>query len=277
MNLRSTAVENEPIIQTVSEPLQKLQKKGTHRPPNANADRSPQTRPFHPVNRQPLATLTILDDGSREEGETIRIRSKSFVIGREKGDVTIPFDNDMSSQHAELRCYFQNGEYRWYLIDLASTNGTFLRAYRATLAKDHEILLGSRWYRFQLPKGEAAFGEEPVALETNLYKAPARTQLEREVATLFELGLPEGNSRTFHLGGTDLLLGRGGGCQLSIPDDPCLSPEHARFSLDRRGRWMIEDRKSLNGIWIRVRRMPLPQQAEFQLGQQRFCFHPHVF
>jgi len=274
MNPRSTAIDNEPIIETVSEPLQKILKEAAGRKPPAGG--SGQTRMFHPANRQPLATLTILDDGSRDAGETIRIRSKSFTIGREKGDLTIPFDNDISGQHAELHCYFQKGEYRWYLIDLASTNGTFLRAYRATLAKDHEILLGSRWYRFQLPRWEEEFGNEPVALETNYYKAPTSTQLEEEVATLSELGLPEGTRRTFHLGGSELLLGRGGGCQISIPDDPYLSPEHARFSLDQRGRWMIEDRKSLNGIWIRVRRMPLPQQAEFQLGQQRFCFRPQV-
>jgi pSer/pThr/pTyr-binding forkhead associated (FHA) protein len=274
MSPRTTSVDNEPIVQTVSEPLQKILKEAAGRKPQA--DQSLQTRPFHPVNRQPLATLTILDDGSREEGETIRIRSNSFTIGREKGDVTIPFDNDMSSQHAELRCHFQKGEHRWYLIDLASTNGTFLRAYRATLAKDHELLLGGRWYRFQLPRWEEEFGDEPVALETNFYKAPTATQLEDEVPTLSELGMPEGTSRTFHLGGTELLLGRGSGCQISIPDDPYLSPEHARFSIDKRGRWMIEDRKSLNGIWIRVRRMPLPQQAEFQLGQQRFCFRPTV-
>lgn len=274
MSPRSTAIENEPIIQTASEPLQKLLQKAAYRQPQP--DRSSQTRPYRPVNRQPLATLTILDDGSREEGETIRIRSQSLVIGRERGDVTIPFDNDLSSEHAKLHCYYQNGEYRWFLIDLSSTNGTFLRAYRATLARDHEMLLGSRWYQFRLPQEEPFCGAEPVVLETNLYKAPTRTQLEREVATLSELGLPEGQSRTFHLGGTELLLGRGSGCQISIPEDPCLSPEHARFRLDRRGRWMVEDRKSLNGIWIRVRRMPLVQQAEFQLGQQRFLFRPHI-
>lgn len=109
--------ENEPIIQTVAEPLQQyLQKKGA---PQAAAKvikapgsaSSPQAMAFRPTNRQPLAMLTILDDGNREEGETIRIRDTKFTIGREKGDLAIPFDGDMSGQHAELRCQKQRADF----------------------------------------------------------------------------------------------------------------------------------------------------------------------
>ena len=274
MNSQS-ATDDEPIVQTVSEPLQKILQEAAGLKKKPSADQSSQTLPFHPLDRQPLATLTILDDGSREDGETIRIRKPSLIIGREKGDVTLPFDNDISSQHAELKCQYENGKYRWFLIDLASTNGTFLRAYRATLAKKMELMLGSRRYLYQLPQPEPSV-DQPEAVETNQYQAPARTQLEQFAPKLSEIGVPKTKDRSFALGGNKMFLGRDTSCEISIPDDLYLSPKHARFSLDKRGRWMIEDRKSVNGIWIRVKRIPLQQQAEFQLGQQRFCFRPHI-
>jgi len=265
--------EDEPIVQTVSEPLQKVLKEA----PGLQSEREPpQTKPFHPQHRQPLAMLTILDDGRRDEGETIRIRQQSLTIGREKGDVTLPFDTDVSAQHAELRCQYKNGKYRWYLIDLASTNGTFLRAYRATLTKSLELLFGNRLYQLQLPKQETEPVSEPAIVETNRYKAPVKTERDRTVPKLIEMGVDNGQGRSFHLTGTELLLGRESSCQMAIPDDPYLSPTHARFRLDKRGRWRIEDQKSLNGIWVKVKKIPLDQQAEFQIGQQRFCFRPQT-
>ena len=145
---------------------------------------------FRPTNRQPLALLTILDDGSRDDGETIRIRDARVSIGREEGDLTLPFDPDISRQHAELRCQQQKGRFRWYLIDKKSTNGTFVRAFRASLSKESELIIGGRRYLFQLPEpGQEA--TETKALQTQAYRAPSRTILEQFVPRLTEAGVAD--------------------------------------------------------------------------------------
>jgi pSer/pThr/pTyr-binding forkhead associated (FHA) protein len=225
------------------------------------------------VSRQPVALLTVLDDGSRDEGETIRIRSPRFTIGREKGDLTIPFDSDISGSHAELRCQKQKGRYRWFLVDGGSTNGTFLRTYRASLSREMEITLGSRRYLFQLPDHGDQM-EETQALQTQTYQAPSRAMMEQLLPRLVEAGMTSKEARSFSISG-ETLVGGAPTCQIVIDNDPFLSPIHARFYQDETGRWMIEDRKSHNGIWIRVKRMALDKPAEFQLGQQRFRFQPN--
>ncbi|MCA9136112.1 MAG: FHA domain-containing protein [Planctomycetales bacterium] len=270
---------DEPCIQTVAEPLQQyLQEKASPKPGRNNATSevpSPNVRAFRPTNRQPLAMLTILDDGSREDGETIRIRDSRFTIGREKGDVKIPFDGDISSQHVELRCQKQKGRFRWYLIDRKSTNGTFVRAFRASLSRETELIIGSRRYLFQLPVlGSEA--TETEALQTNAYRAPTRTLFEQFVPRLTETGVAEQHARSFSIGGREMNLGGDPRCDITIQDDPFISPKHARMYQDESDRWMIEDLKSLNGVWIRVNKFAIDKQTEFQLGQQRFRFQPNT-
>ncbi|MCA9158079.1 MAG: FHA domain-containing protein [Planctomycetales bacterium] len=268
--------EDEQIIETTAEPLQQYLK--VQAGVGANGVKSPKptrTLPFRPLNRQPLALLTILDDGSREEGETIRIRDSKFSIGREKGNLTIPFDSDMSGQHVELCCQKLKGRFRWYLIDRKSTNGTFVRGMRASLFRDTELLLGSRRYLFRLPSASHAL-QETQGLQTQSYRAPQRTMLEQFVPQLSEVGVRDEEPVSFALGGSEMLLGSDSRCELSIEHDPFISPKHARFFQDEQQRWRIEDQKSLNGVWIRVNKFAMDKPTEFQLGQQRFRFQPSI-
>lgn len=266
--------EGEPIIQTVAEPLQQYLKHATQpsEPPSQPAQRLGSTLPFRPSNRQPLAILTVLDDGSRDTGETIRIRDSKFTVGREKGDLTLPFDVDLSAHHAELRCQKQKGRFRWFLIDKKSTNGTFVRAVRASLSREVELILGGRRYLFQLPTSDNG-AAETEALQTQAYRAPTRTMLEQFVPRLVETGVTDGEKRSFSLA-SETILGGDPVCQVVIDDDPFLSPRHARIYQDETERWMVEDQKSLNGVWIRVKKFAMDKQTEFQLGQQRFRFQP---
>ena len=90
------------------------------------------TMTFRPTRRPPMATLCILDDG-RDDGEWVRIRGDKVVIGRTEGDVCIPHDTMISSRHAEIIRQAVQGSYRWYLKDLKSTNGTYVRVAGAML------------------------------------------------------------------------------------------------------------------------------------------------
>lgn len=276
MNQDSRDTEDEPIIQTVTEPLQQYLKKATPptEPAKQSEHRPDSPLPFRPTNRQPLSLLTVLDDGSREEGETIRIRGSKFVIGREKGDFTLPFDGDLSGHHAELRCQKQKGRFRWFLIDRDSTNGTFVRVVRASLSRESELMIGGRRYLFQMPESGQEI-TETEALQTQAYQAPGRTMLEQFVPRLIETGVVDGNAKSFSVG-REVNLGSDPRCDIRIEKDPFISPRHARIYQNETERWMIEDQKSLNGVWIRVKKLAIDRRTEFQLGQQRFRFQPNL-
>ena len=274
----------EQFIQTVVEPLQQLlqqqaaKQESASRPKRSEGDQPRSHKPvlpFRPIHRQPLAILTILDDGCRDKGERIRVRKSTFTIGRESGDVALPFDSDVSAQHVELRCQAQKGRFRWYLIDKASTNGTFVRAFRASLSRDSELMIGSRRYLFELPSA-ALDGIETSFRETQAFQPPNRSMFEHFVPRLREVGVSESHAISFALGDPDVMLGTDPRCQLQIDSDSFASPKHARIYQDETGRWMIEDQKSLNGVWIRIKRFPLDKHAEFQIGQQQFRFQPDV-
>ena len=96
---------------------------------------------FRPTRRPPLPLLTVFDDGS-EEGEQIRVRKEVFAIGRAEGDLVIAHDVQMSGRHAELRRSQHKDRYRWQLVDLKSTNGTYVHVGHAVLRHGQEFIIG---------------------------------------------------------------------------------------------------------------------------------------
>ncbi|TWT40051.1 FHA domain protein [Thalassoglobus neptunius] len=278
--MNTDSQDEEMMVQTTLEPLQQILKDAAGvnsqqkvQPTETTAKQK--THLFRPINRQPVAKLIVLDDGSRDVGEEIRIRQAGFTIGREKGDLKLPFDRDISSQHAELRCHQQDGKFRWYLIDNQSKNGTFLRAYRASLSRDSELIMGSRRYVFKLPNRPSDAESEEIQ-ETNAYRAPSSQHLDQLHPRLVEMGVGEEEIRTFVIKQNANRIGRSSKCSIQVDEDSFLSPQHAKLQKNERGRWMIADMKSANGIWIRIRRMPIDRQAEFQIGLQRFIFQPQL-
>src|SRR5262249_17585279 len=101
-----------------------------------------ETPVFRPARRPSMALLCVHDDGS-EDGEVFRLRTDRVVIGRSEGDIVIPHDTMMSSRHAELARQLDDGRQRWFLTDLQSTNGTYVRVSNAILKNAHHPLLPS--------------------------------------------------------------------------------------------------------------------------------------
>ena len=223
-------------------------------------------QPFRPVIRPAVPILTVLDDGSIDDGEQIRIRKDCFVIGRSSGDLTIPNDATMSSRHAEIRLTTSRGQREWTLHNLESVNGTFVRVGAAALAYDTIVLIGSRRFRLEKP---AATASELPGTDTLRIDQPADPG--ESWPTLAESS-GRTNALRFPLHSPKITIGRiGSGCDIQL-DDPLVAAVHAELVADSSGGWKLIGKKSRNGIWVKTAVTPLMSCCFFQCGEQRFKF-----
>jgi pSer/pThr/pTyr-binding forkhead associated (FHA) protein len=230
------------------------------------------TRAFRPVLRPPMALLTVLDDGC-DSGEMIRIRAGSFVIGRVEGDLVIAHDTGMSGRHAEICRRLENGTYRWYLKDLQSTNGTFVRATSVVLGHQQEFLVGSRRFRFHAPAPLADPGASTSAAPANATRK-WQTLSAGDIAsalnpTLVEV-TPGAAERTFVLSQPEQWLGRDPAQCAIVSDDPMIDRKHAKIFRDGHNRWVAMNAQTVNGLWARIQEVALGHGAFFQCGEQQF-------
>jgi pSer/pThr/pTyr-binding forkhead associated (FHA) protein len=72
--------------------------------------------------------------GNGRLGNAFTVAGESIVLGRERGDIIFPEDGYVSGIH--LKLYNEKG--RYYLNDLGSSNGTFLK-----LTEEFELVSGS--------------------------------------------------------------------------------------------------------------------------------------
>jgi pSer/pThr/pTyr-binding forkhead associated (FHA) protein len=245
------------------------------RAPTQKEQPADDTLPFRPVLRPPTAVLSILDDG-REEGEKIRLRRDITVIGRTEGDVIIPHDNAMSGKHAAIQRESAKGRYRWVLVDLGSTNGTFVRASSTVMRHGQEIMIGGRRYRFDAAQGAAAAAAAAEAATADASQ-PAGTRGWQTVKTsdlipsLVELSSQGKEGQRLLLNQEENWIGRDlSQCSVVLVNDLLVSPRHARLYRDAKGVWHLDNAGSRNGTWIRITRMALDGVGMFQLGEQRF-------
>ena len=82
--------------------------------------------------------------------DVFHVRKPETVLGRESGDVVFPDDPFMSRRHAAVRTT-ENAPRTFKLVDLGSSNGTFLRV-RGEVALSHgdEIRVGQQLLRLDL-------------------------------------------------------------------------------------------------------------------------------
>jgi pSer/pThr/pTyr-binding forkhead associated (FHA) protein len=226
-----------------------------------------ETRPYRPARRPPMALLCVLDDG-RDDGEWFRLRADQTVIGRSEGDIRIPHDSMMSGRHAEIVRQLVKGAYTWTLNDLGSTNGTFVRVSGSVLKHGHEMLIGSRRFRFESGQpGQPTTAPAAGPHATSAWQAVAAAE---QVPTLVEV-TAQGRGQMIPLTeGENWIGGDARACTVVLGNDPSVSPRHARIYRDSKNRWRVENAGSLNGTWLRVARQPLEGAGQFQLGEQRF-------
>jgi pSer/pThr/pTyr-binding forkhead associated (FHA) protein len=82
--------------------------------------------------------------GRDHDGSAFPLFGDAVTLGRERGDILFPEDGYVSGQHA--RVAIRNG--RFYLSDLGSSNGTFLRVRgERSLPSGSAILMGQQLFR----------------------------------------------------------------------------------------------------------------------------------
>lgn len=240
------------------------------RSPTVKEAAKPDVMPFRPVRRPPMALLCILDDG-RDEGEWLRLRAERIVLGRTEGDVRIPHDDMMSGRHAELFRQISNERYRWYLHDLGSTNGSYVRINTTQLRNGQEFLIGTRRFRFSSGmQAEANAAQEEAAETAKGTRGWQSVSLTELLPSLVEL-TPHGEGQRVYLNKPEHTIGREAGpCDILLSDDLMVSPRHARLYRDAKGRWLLENCAARNGVWLRIDKIAIDNSAHFQLGEQRF-------
>ncbi len=230
------------------------------------------TAAYRPSMRPSMALLHVLDDGD-DTGEVIRVRANSFLIGRVEGNITIPHDGGMSGRHAEISRRLENGEQTWYLKDLQSTNGTFVRASTIILNHEQEFLIGSRRFRYEVPVvADPSAVSEAAANATRKWESLGGTGAASGLAPLLidiSAGRP---GQRFPLSGQELWMGRDPAQCSIVVDDVMVNRRHARIYRDEKNRFILANARSRNGLWARIQEVSLGRGGYFQCGEQRFFF-----
>lgn len=206
--------------------------------------------------------VAILKDGS--DGAVHAIHVPSTDLGRTEGDVRFPDDPYLSARHARLR----KDANRWFLRDLDSINGVFLRIREPVeLRSGDVILLGQQVLRFEiLDDAELPLG--PASVQgVMVFGTPETTRFARLVQYT-----TEGVGRDVHyLYRDDTVLGRETG-DIVFTDDPFLSRRHASITFERSTkRAVLKDLGSSNGTSLRLR-----GEHELRIGDQ-FRVGRHLF
>lgn len=237
----------------------------------------PQEIPYRSPHHWAAPRLVICDDGSTETGEVVYIRSDRFLIGRTQGDIMVGHDAAMSGTHAEIARRDVGGKFAWILRDLGSANGTFARASSVTLRAGLAMLLGSKRYRFELPRQASAAGTTNTQSTGTVMVQDFARLPDELLSALVETQTPTSAiTARYPLRAARVALGRPGyGNGIEI-DDPCLARAHAIISRDAGGTWQLAAQPSLNGVWVKIDNIRLTNNCQFQCGEQRFRFRFQV-
>jgi len=221
-----------------------------------------------------MALLCVLDDG-QQDGQWVRIRSDELLVGRTEGDVTIPHDSFLSAAHFKIYRTTAKNRMVWRVKDVGSTNGTFARVASAVLREGQEFLVGNHRFRFEKgtparPEGAAGAADSRGARVTQEWQVLSASELGQELPAIVEIA-PAGPGQRVSLVDSEQWIGSDAArCRVGVPNDAFVSPRHARVFVDHQGRWHIEDCKSRNGTWLRIREITVRTTAELQAGEQRF-------
>jgi len=227
--------------------------------------------PATPISYGRLVAIT--KEGT--EGQSHALRDQ-IDIGRSEGDVLIGDDRYLSPRHARIVRRTEGlppgRSPEFVLLDLASTNGVYLRVGRdsgreAALQDQDLFLIGQQVLKFEVVR-DAEEGLGPATQHgTLIFGTPATPRYARVSQRSVE-----GVARdVFHVHKAETVLGRESG-DIVFPDDPFLSRRHAAIKFESEGRrFVLNDLGSSNGTFIQIRgQVTIKSGDQFRIGQQLF-------
>jgi len=114
-----------------------------------------------PVPRAPMATLEVISSGLLK-GTIIELRSPLAHVGRGAHNDVVISDESVSDSHAKL----QRREDGWYVVDMGSTNGTYVGGRRiegeSPLIGAPDVRFGGVKFIFRVPEGAEAGSGSPT-------------------------------------------------------------------------------------------------------------------
>ncbi len=242
----------------------------------------PAAKPAAPVARPPAplapppAQETVVFTGMRTQkveaaitevrpdgttGKATRI-VKETVVGRGICDLSYPDDALLSVRHAAV----QKREGKLFLKDLESQNGTYIKQRQDTELHPGDVfLLGRELFRFSVQR----LDESAAAQGTMVMTGAPKIQPGPHTARLEQIQLSGELIKSHSLDKAKTVIGRVKG-DLVFNDDPYMSGTHACI-LALPGRFILQDLKSRNGVYRRIRdEIELKDADEFFLGEQLF-------
>src|SRR5262245_41177450 len=208
-----------------------------------------------PARIGPGSRLRLTFRSGTRSGSALELGGAVIQIGRAPGSaVWVPEDRIVSAHHAKV----VRLEHRYVLLDLESTNGTFLNGHRVERAELHDgdvVGLG--------PGGP----EIVVAVLADSARDGGATVVIPDFARL--AAADRGGSLVLEapFGTQPMVVGRGDEADVRL-DSPIVSRRHARFTRGASGTW-VEDLGSANGTFLdgaRVQESPLPVGARVVVG-----------
>lgn len=211
-----------------------------------------------PANKSKHESRAVLYTAGKPDGDAIKLRRDSTIIGREKGDVLID-DTEVSSTH----CQIQNINGSYHLFDMNSTNGTFLNKNRIVKVKLKDgdiIMIGKTSFRFALED------DAKVRHISTIFKAAQQATTHHKtslVDTLIEgeirqkkgyflflkIRYKDGVTEEVKLPQKMVYIGRATSFG-RFEDDPEISRKHVLIKLNDHGDVFVEDQGSTNGTFL---------------------------
>lgn len=203
--------------------------------------------------------VKVNPDGSA--GPSVVLREGSNVLGRSSDDAVLSGDPFLSPEHADFHVQGDSVT----ITDLSSLNGVYYRIMQVTeLQHGDYIRVGQEVLRFQLL--DLA---EPLVPTSGDGTVVAGSSPAGAWGSLERLSSPTQASFTFLLRGSEQVLGRERG-DILFRDDGYVSGRHCRIFVDS-GRHFIEDLKSSNGTFVRIRgTRTVTNETLVLMGEQPF-------
>ena len=186
--------------------------------------------------------------------------NSSYSLGRSTGNAIILAFSDVSNQHARLQ--LQAGKVT--LVDLDSTNGSFINNRQLTAHETNELACGNEIgiasinpayrLRFAVPQQaheEGAGGTQRLGAAYSLKPKDGNTLAAIKLLTT-----------------GDISIGRGAKCTYSIPQDYAkVSRQHCRLRVPNGQRVELID-TSTNGVWVNGRRLKANTWVSLSIGDE---------